>query len=232
MVTHTVIVALLAAMPAASPEPAAAREATASQRTAQQLRDAVHAAMRRQATAKGAEQPSAVRALAAVYRDVLASTSLPPREQRELRTLVRSRLARTSKALQRQLAGAGNAAEELPARRAADGGPPANWAILAQAQGNPAPGQLGAAGQPGGAGGGFGPAAQVAGAAQNWNAQTNRNAQELIDLIQSTIAPASWDANGGLGTIMYFAPAQVLVIRQTDAIHGQVGQAIGGLRRN
>jgi hypothetical protein len=241
MVTHTIIVALLAATPAASPEPSAAHEksaavqAVAPQRTAQQLRDAVHAAMRRQATTEGAEQQAAVRALAAVYREVTASTSLPQREQRELSTLVRSRLVRTSKALERQLAGARAAAENPPAQptgRATGVQPPANRTILAQARGNLAGQQPGAAGQRGGAAGGFGPGAQIAGAAQSWNAQTNTNAQELIDLIQNTIAPASWDVNGGLGTIMYFAPAQVLVIRQTSDIHGQVGQAIGGLRRN
>ena len=30
------------------------------------------------------------------------------------------------------------------------------------------------------------------------------NAQELIDLIQTTIAPETWEINGGQGTIFYF----------------------------
>jgi hypothetical protein len=239
MITHSVILALLAAMPAASPENspegAQATVDSVAEPTAQQLRDAVHAAMRRQATAKGAEQQAAIRGLTEAYRQVVASTALPAREQQQLRTLVRSRLMRTSKTLERQLAKAqdGTMRQVRPlADQLANEQPPAKRAILAQAQGNPArqPGAAGA--QPGRAAGQFGPGAQVAGAAQSWNAQTNQNAQQLIDLIQNTIAPASWDTNGGLGTIMYFAPSQVMVIRQTDGIHGKVGQAIQGLRRN
>jgi hypothetical protein len=65
-----------------------------------------------------------------------------------------------------------------------------------------------------------------------WDAMTAQNAQQLIDLIQATIAPTSWDVNGGLGTIMYFAPKQVLVVRQTGDVHEQVGGAIRGLRGN
>lgn len=53
------------------------------------------------------------------------------------------------------------------------------------------------------------------------------NAQDLIDLIQNTIAPESWDVMGGPGTIMYWEPGFALVIRQTDDVHEQ----IGGLRR-
>ena len=53
------------------------------------------------------------------------------------------------------------------------------------------------------------------------------NGQDLIDLIQNTIAPESWDVMGGPGTIMYWEPGFALVVRQTDDVHEQ----IGGLRR-
>lgn len=49
------------------------------------------------------------------------------------------------------------------------------------------------------------------------------NAQDLIDLIQNTIAPESWDVMGGPGTIMYWEPGFALVIRQTDDVHEQIG---------
>lgn len=231
MVTHSLIIVLLAAAPAVSPTQSAAREksavvkADAPERTAQQLRDAVHAALRRQATAKEAEQEAAVRELAAVYQELTASTRLVPRARRQLRAMVRSRLMRTSKALESKLAR--NEETANPQRHDR----PADRAILAQIQANPA-GQPNAAPRPQNRAPAFGPGAQIVGAGQSWNAQTNRNAQELIDLIQNTIAPASWDVNGGLGTIMYFAPGQLLVIRQTGGIHGQVGQAIQGLRGN
>jgi hypothetical protein len=60
--------------------------------------------------------------------------------------------------------------------------------------------------------------------------QTDVNAQQLIELIQKTISPDFWDVAGGPGTIFYFPQLQVLVIRATSEIHGQVGNAIGALR--
>jgi hypothetical protein len=55
-------------------------------------------------------------------------------------------------------------------------------------------------------------------------------AQELIDLIQSTIAPESWAVNGGRGTIVFYSPLNVLVIRQTAEVHHQIGGTINQLR--
>ena len=49
------------------------------------------------------------------------------------------------------------------------------------------------------------------------------NAQDLIDLIQNTIAPDSWDVNGGRGTIVYWEPGFALVVRQTDDVHEEIG---------
>ncbi len=46
--------------------------------------------------------------------------------------------------------------------------------------------------------------------------------QDLVDLIQATIAPTSWDVNGGLGTIVYFGSLRVLVVSQTGEVHGNV----------
>jgi len=56
-------------------------------------------------------------------------------------------------------------------------------------------------------------------------------AQALIDLIQTTVAPSSWDINGGLGTICYFPRFQALVIRQSQAVHGAIGGALQGLQQ-
>ncbi len=229
MLAYGTIVALLTLAPAASPgdESPTASAAVESPRTAQQLRDAVHDTLRREATARGAEKATAIRDLAALHREISASTALVEREQRELRTLVRSRLQRVSKRLQKQLAQAakppadGKQPRKLPAK---DNG------VLAQVGNNArqAPANVAvqnanplAAAAAGGAGGG-----------DPFTAQTLANAQQLVDLIQETIAPSSWQANGGLGTIMYFAPSQVLVIRQTDDIHGQIGGAIRRLRGN
>jgi hypothetical protein len=59
----------------------------------------------------------------------------------------------------------------------------------------------------------------------------NDDSDQLIDLIQRTIAPGSWEANGGRGTIMYFPAKQVLVIRQTGEVHDQFRDLLQQLRR-
>jgi general secretion pathway protein D len=56
-------------------------------------------------------------------------------------------------------------------------------------------------------------------------------AQQLIDLIQSTIAPDTWAANGGNGTLYFYQPLNVLVVRQTAEVHEQIGGTLGQLRR-
>jgi hypothetical protein len=53
------------------------------------------------------------------------------------------------------------------------------------------------------------------------------NAAMLIDLIQTTIEPGSWKANGGQGTIVYHQLTHSLVIKQSAEFHGTLS---GGLR--
>jgi hypothetical protein len=53
----------------------------------------------------------------------------------------------------------------------------------------------------------------------------------LVELIQRTIAPEFWDVNGGPGTIVYYAPLRVLVVRATSEMHHDVGAAVGAIRR-
>jgi hypothetical protein len=54
--------------------------------------------------------------------------------------------------------------------------------------------------------------------------------QELVELIESTIAPASWEARGGRGVVKYWAPGHALVIRQTRDVHEQIGGVVGAMR--
>lgn len=53
----------------------------------------------------------------------------------------------------------------------------------------------------------------------------------LVALIQQTIRPEFWDVNGGPGTIVYYAPLKVLVVRATSELHHQVGGGLRGLRQ-
>ena len=56
-------------------------------------------------------------------------------------------------------------------------------------------------------------------------------ASELIELIQETIAPDTWDIRGGRGTIRYFSLLRVLVVRQTGEAHHQLGSTLEVLRQ-
>lgn len=53
---------------------------------------------------------------------------------------------------------------------------------------------------------------------------------ELVELIETVIAPNTWEKNGGFGSIFYFAPLHVIVVRTTGDVHGNIGNAIGNLR--
>ncbi len=58
------------------------------------------------------------------------------------------------------------------------------------------------------------------------------NAQALIALIENTVDPDSWESRGGNGTASYIGGRiKVLVIRQTDEVHRQIGGTLGALRR-
>lgn len=59
----------------------------------------------------------------------------------------------------------------------------------------------------------------------------NAQAIQLIDLIQNTIEPESWQRAGGKGSIYYFDLLKVLVVRQTGEVHHQLGGVLGQLRK-
>ena len=61
--------------------------------------------------------------------------------------------------------------------------------------------------------------------------QTQANGEALVDLIETTIAPDTWDIRGGPGTIVYFNPLRALVVRQTGDAHDALSDVLGGLRR-
>ena len=72
-------------------------------------------------------------------------------------------------------------------------------------------------------------APQVVG--QNPQDPTAANAAALIDLIQSTVAPNSWDIRGGQGSIVYFSPGGGLVVRQTGEAHQVIGGGLEQMRK-
>jgi len=57
------------------------------------------------------------------------------------------------------------------------------------------------------------------------------NGDQLVELIQRTVAPASWDVNGGPGVAYYWRPGQALVIRQRSEAHEQLGGLLNQLQQ-
>jgi hypothetical protein len=222
--------------------------------TASQLRADVRSALRRAAADKGDE--SAIRELVRLYPVLVGDSKLAKGERDELRGTVRNRLAKISEQLTRDARKGGKsrpavvASLDIPAGSdvlAQQVGPvdigrglgvldfgaapgmtkplaelirttiaPDLWddnvGILAQQVGLNR-GQLGMA------------------AAQNGQRPDVDFGNDLVELIQHTIAPDTWEANGGNGTIMYFSPMRVLVVRQTGEVHDGLIGLVNGLRQ-
>jgi hypothetical protein len=56
--------------------------------------------------------------------------------------------------------------------------------------------------------------------------QTLQNANRIIDLIQTSVDPQSWQINGGPGQITFHAPTLTLVVRQSAEVHAMLGGAL------
>jgi hypothetical protein len=202
-------------------------------KSAKDLRQAVTDGLRHANSAKPADRQAAVTALVDVFKELGRDQRLPAKERQRLGAEIRSRLLRFATQFRHDLAHSGQ--RPADSRAGAAGGPgveglndlvdliektigPDDW-VLAQRIGGPA-------GLPGAAAGG-----QAGGAYGGIDQQTEANGQALVDLIENTVAPDSWDVRGGPGTIIYYNPLRALVIRQTGEGHDNIGDVLGGLRK-
>ena len=239
----------------------AASTADATARSPKQLRDAVAEAMRRANSAKGIDRAAAVKSLLDVYRDLGRDALLPAKEKLRLGVQVRTRLQRLASQFHYETvhnnsrgsnslgtatgtaAGSQSGAAGGPAVEGLDSlvdviqttiGRPDDWVAAQQGIGQQGGNGAGLAGGVG-AGIGGGAAAGRGGAFGNNDALekgADANGADLVDLIQKTVDPPSWEANGGIGTIMYFNNLRVLVVRQTGEGQENVGGLLGGMRKN
>jgi hypothetical protein len=49
---------------------------------------------------------------------------------------------------------------------------------------------------------------------------------ELVELIEATISPATWNINGGPGAIVYYAPLHVFVVAAPQNVHEEIAGVI------
>jgi hypothetical protein len=61
---------------------------------------------------------------------------------------------------------------------------------------------------------------------------TQEDVDQLIELIESTIHPDTWAANGGAGSIHYWGPGLALVVRATTTVHEDLEEFLWMLRRS
>ncbi len=207
-----IVLFLISSVAAAQSEPreTKAKPTTSATSGFKELRDDVRAAIKASDRVTKQNRDEAVRRLVAVHQRVKQST-VTGDERDTLEQRVEARLKHLADLIQRQMA-----------REAAvpNVGLPAQPAVLAQ-QGPPRP-----AVAPNAAAFGFAPNRQAGIALQPPD-----NGQDLVELIQRTIQPESWDVNGGPGTIVYFSPLRALVVRNRSEIHEQLGDVIGQMRR-
>ncbi len=198
-----------------SPSAAPAERPWVPPRTGTELRDAVRESLRRWARPDDKQADLAAREFLVLYRELQRDGRLARTQREPLRVKVRSRLLALSRQISKRVA--------IEKRLAKQKRPKS---VAAVASGNRVLGQWGGFGQPGAVGGG-GPGGNFG----NPGTANNDYGQQLVELIQQTIAPASWDVNGGPGTIYYWRPGRALVIRQTQHVHDDLGGVLRQLRR-
>ncbi|MDO4573866.1 MAG: hypothetical protein Q4D98_01480 [Planctomycetia bacterium] len=69
------------------------------------------------------------------------------------------------------------------------------------------------------------------GTAERTSQLSQANGEVLVEIIQETIRPDTWDSRGGNGAIRYWNNKQFLIIRQTDPVHEEVEGLLQQLRR-
>jgi hypothetical protein len=191
-----------------------APSADLSHRSLSAIQVDVRAALRAEATSRRLDPNTAdVVRLIELYREMAAH---PKRESslmlKQLGLRLRSRLENVSDHMERKSSRAKrDGMKKSPAALRAP-----ETSVLAQ--------QLAAPGGAGPAAGGQ-PAAPQAGVPGGID-----YGPDLVDVIQRTISPATWDINGGNGSVVYFAPLRVLVVSAPGTVHDQVGDVLGQLR--
>jgi hypothetical protein len=164
------------------------------------LRDETMALLRSVARQPGKPDDAVVRRAVALYREIQLDTQLRASQREPLRVALRNKLVRWGEQLAQEQSAAPGRAVASPA----------------SVQRPKALAQIGPPGLPG----------QMPGTAP----PPVDHGQELMELIQDTIAPTKWDVHGGNGVVRYWAPGHALIVRQTGDVHEQLGRLLMDMR--
>jgi hypothetical protein len=196
-------------------------------RAPQELRNAIRDVMAGEAQAKTpAARADAVRELCRLYGEVLEHPTLIQEERLRLKALVWARLTKTKTELSNKIARDRKAAEIAQRKAARDQQVTPINSSQADQTAYALAGQMDLVTRAMG-----GPAAMVASSGGSFGGGPADLGTELVDLIQRTIAPATWDVNGGPGSIVYFQHLHALVVSATAEVHDDFGHVLENLRR-
>ncbi|NLS92880.1 MAG: hypothetical protein GXX96_12065 [Planctomycetaceae bacterium] len=184
-------------------------------RTGRELLAAVRETLARLARPEDDQLEASVEELLFVYEELRNDDAMAISLRESYTAKVKCRLQQLSSQLQKRIARNKRLAKSNPPEQIRDPGEAGYLAQRAGGAGRPVPPRAG--NRPSGSRGGMQP--------------SDDYGQHLVDLIQKTIAPSSWDVSGGLGTIYYWRPGRALVVRQTDEVHDNMGDLLGQLRR-
>jgi len=205
-----------------SPPATVAEEPLVPLRTGPELRDAVREAMRRWARPGDKEADLAARDFLVLYEELRHDGNLSRAQREQFSTKVRGRLLKLAQQIKKRVAVQKRLAKtkrpesvDFPGGRAD---------VLAQRGG------FGRGGFGGGFGGpGFGGpmmGGPMMGGAGGPGTMNDDHGEALVELIQQTIAPSTWDVNGGPGSIYYWRPGRAIVVRQRGDVHDQIADVL------
>ena len=228
---------LVAFVLSAAPADAASVERPAGTRGYHEIAKDMREIMKREALAKSKpDKAAALCDLCGLYREVVRDPRLPLSDTlKEYKTTMYGRLTRSVTEIKGHLAREkrnapkskkGSENSEVLASPEASLSMANQIALMSYSMGGPA--KLFADGA-----GGSGDSQQAGGSQRGGlggPAMTDYG-QDLIDLIQRTIAPDTWDVNGGPGSIVYYPGLMALVVRATTEVHGETAFLLDALRK-
>jgi hypothetical protein len=203
----------------ATAAPAAQAVAPAA-RSGRELSDAAHAALQRWAKATDKELEAAARDLLGIYQEIQKDTHMARSERETLRITVRGRLDRLSTQISKQIA------KDKSGAKAAS-----SVTSVAANPNQPQGAVLAGIGLPAGGGAGLNGGAGIGGGAAGGQNTKADDGQLLVDLIQNTISPKSWEVNGGACTIYYWQPQHAIVVHATGDVQDNIADTLEQLNR-
>lgn len=227
MSTLLIAVLALAASPIVASDSQATAGVTASEaaapaetlRTGKELEAAVRAALQHWTRPADKELETAANELLGLYRELHEDKVMARSLREDLRQKVRSRLLTVAQQVTKRRAQEAYQAKRAPRTVGAKSvNVAANDKVLGQ-MGGAMGGNAGMAMGGGGAAGAQG------------NAALPDAGEDLVQLIQTTVAPKTWDVNGGVGTIYYWKQQRSIVARATQEVHHEISDVLEQLDR-